>query len=77
MVLLAPDLKMANVAFASNTAVLGGAISLISHTNIDREYENCTFVNNSAETGGALHLYSGVGADVLDDSVFSDNFARK
>lgn len=71
---------MVNVSeakFASNTAELGGAISLGSPDGNSRTYDKCSFNDNKGSDGGALYLFGGSGVDAVTDSVFRDNHASK
>ena len=76
--MIAPDeVNMTGSTFTSNTARLGGAVSLTSLIHNQRTFQNCMFVNNSATDGGAMYLYGDAGVDVVAESLFHDNYASK
>lgn len=78
-IVIAATLKsvITGATYTSNTAPIGGAITLWAPNPNERVYDNCIFIGNTAADGGAMYLYGVSGLDVVTGSVFRDNYASK
>ena len=68
-------LDISNVMFMSNKASAGGAVYIAAVDDKQTKFSKCLFERNAAEDGGAVYLNTGPGVDIVNASVFRDNFA--
>ena len=66
---------ISNVMFMSNKASAGGAVYIAAVDDKQTKFSKCLFERNAAEDGGAVYLNTGPGVDIVNASVFRDNFA--
>lgn len=76
--ILSPDgVRIKDAVFTPNTAVLGGAVSMISTLDGTKTFEGCIFENNEAGDEGAMYFHASAREEVVSNYVFKGNFARE
>lgn len=67
--------QVSDVTFKSNEASLGRAVYIRAVDGKQTIFRECVLEGNRAEEGGVMFLNTGPGTDILNDSVFRNNFA--
>ena len=70
------ELSVVGALFRSNSANLGGAVSVTAVQEEQRTFMSCRFEDNTAiADGGAMQFIAGGGVDFVSSSTFRNNFA--